>query len=191
MANQQLIDLTALDISSVTNTDSLFLYVVNNGAARRAPARAFNSSVLGGIKQFATVSRPSIDLTKNVYHVMSWTITVSDTYSLLDPSSGTLFRIPDNTLTHAQVMVQGEWENYLGTNGPSELRIHGAGLPESYPTTTGFEDWTPTTFVIHQAITPVMKVQSGSYFYVDVKHRHSVNRFFEGLGRNFFSIWCW
>lgn len=183
--------LDQLDVTSVTNTDSLFLYVVNSGQPRAVPARAFNSSVLGGIKHFATVSRPSIDLSANVYHTMSWTITISDTYNLLDTNSGNLFRIPDDTITHAQLMVQGQWEQYAGGNGPTRLKINMAGMPASYPKVEHFEDWNITTWVIHQCITPVMEVQSGSYFYVEVYHDHSVNRKLDNPYETFYSIWCW
>ncbi len=137
----QLGDIAHLDVSSITNLNSAFLYTVNDGAARRVPIAAFNSSVFGGIKHFATVSRPIVTLTKDVWHTQSWTITRSDAFGLLDASSGNLFRIPDDTITHAQIMAQGNVRQYLGTNGPMRMKIQAGGLPHDYNDAEGWEEW--------------------------------------------------
>ncbi len=186
-------DIAHLDITSVTDLNSLFLYTVNNDASGRVPVAAFNSSVFGGIKHFATVGRPGVALTKDVWHTQSWTITRSDAFGLLDPSSGNLFRIPDDTITHAQVMAQGNVREYLGSNGPMKMRINAGGLPHDYNIAEGWENWTGIVMVHNvQVITPKLEVQSGAHFWCDVQHSHSADRDFAEIEANvFFSIWCW
>jgi hypothetical protein len=193
MSDTFLKDISVLDISSVTDPRSLFLYVVNSGTSNKVSAHDMSAAVLGGIKHFATISTNSFDLASDVMTPVVWTDTKSDTFGLVDSNSATLFRIPDDTISHVQLLMQARWESYLGTNGGTDLMIRGGGLPDPWFNMRDRWFWTGNKVSMHQPITPVTRVSSGSYFWVEVRQSHSVARIFGSGDKQdtMFSIWCW
>lgn len=190
MSELQSLDL--LDISSVTNPASLFLYAVVDGDSRRMPASTLGASVLGGIKGFATLSKGGTeDVNATAWKVQSWTVVRTDTGGFRDTSSHTLLRIPNDDYQYAQLMYQWAFENYVGTNGPVRGQIVPGGLDQTEYTFEHTQDWNGNRRPIVQMISPVYKVKSGSYFYSQCDHSHSTLRLVQFERYQFFSMWAW
>lgn len=193
MVDSILTSLDLLDITSVTVPGSLFFYVVNDGNPRKVSAQDMSASVLGGIKQYATKTKDNADWAKDVIHPQAMSVTVNDTYGLVDVNSATLFRIPDDSIQYAQLIGQGDWESYIGQNGVADILIDGGGLPDDKLRYRGSWNWTNNNISRFQCVTPRIRVQSGSYFWMEARHSHSIDRMFPEFNRAFcfFSIWCW
>lgn len=202
MANQSLDELPLLDVSSVTNIESFFLYGVHNDTPYVVDGSTLSESILGGTAEFAVKYRTqSWDITRDIQTPIRWTNTMTDTYGFVDAGSNTLFRMPDDRFTHVQLLYQICME--ADTNTAFRYgTIHAGGLPGG----TGrfspqqLEDWPSgqSVYWVGQTVSPIFEVQSGSYFYASLQHnssiaqRQAVSQFKSSQAReNFFAIWAW
>jgi hypothetical protein len=201
MADTLIGSIDILDVNSITNIESLFVYGVYNGNPRTIDGGTLSQCIMGGPAQWSVKYRTqSLDPTRGSWVDVPWTNTNTDVGGLVDASSNTLFRIPNDRIAEVQLMFQIPWEGEAWTTQQYQhIRIVAGGLPETDYTTTQ-EDHHDNDATLpetrQQIMTDPIAVQSGSYFRAQVFHqsfraqRQVVSQFWSDQANdNFFAIW--